>query len=60
MKIEPLLKIISLGILNFRIIFSNINSTSPVESIILIIKIYYNIFIYLSIIINSKFRFKGK
>jgi len=53
MKIEPLLEIILSGTLNFRIISLNINSINPVESIILIIKIYRNIFIYLFIIIRT-------
>jgi len=53
MKIELLLEIIPLETLNFRIISSNINSINPVESIILIVKIYRNIFIYLLIIIKT-------
>ncbi len=53
MKIESLLEIFLLKTLNFKIIFSNINFINPVESIVLIIKIYYNIFIYLSIIIKT-------
>ncbi len=53
MKIEPLLEIILSGTLNFRIIFSNINSINPVESIILIVRIYRNIFIYLFITIKT-------
>jgi len=53
MKIKPLLEIIPLRTLNFRIISSNINSINPVESIILVVKIYYNIFIYLSITIRT-------
>ncbi len=53
MKIESLLEIILLGTLNFRIIFSNINFINFIESIILVIKIYRNIFIYLFIIIRT-------
>ncbi len=52
MKIESLLEIILLGILDFRIISLYINFINPVESIVLIIKIYRNIFIYLFIIIK--------
>ncbi len=53
MKIKSLLEIILLKTPNFRIISSNINFINPVESIILIIKIYRNIFIYLFIIIKT-------
>jgi len=53
MKIESLSEIILLGTLNFKIISSNINSINPVESIVFIIKIYYNIFIYLFITIKT-------
>ncbi len=53
MKIKPLLEITLLGTLNFKIIFSNINFINPVESIILIIRIYRNIFIYLFITIRT-------
>jgi hypothetical protein len=52
MKIEPLLEIILLRTLNFKIISSNINFINPVESIVFIVKIYRNIFIYLFIIIS--------
>ena len=44
MNIESLLEIILLRILNFRITSSNINSINLRKSIILIIKIYRNIF----------------
>ncbi len=47
------MKIILLKTLNFRITSSNINSINPIESIVFIIKIYYNIFIYLFIIIRT-------
>ncbi len=53
MKIEPLLEIILLRTLNFKIIFSNINFINPVESIILVVRIYRNIFIYLFITIKT-------
>jgi len=53
MKIESLLEIILLKTLNFRIISSNINFINPVKSIILVVKIYRNIFIYLFITIRT-------